>query len=342
MSKNSVAKLVTLGIFLTLLVISFLIVKPFISAILTAIVLAYLFRPLHLKLSNLIKSKTLSAFIVSILVFIFLVVLAFIVLEITAKQLLDFYTYTQSTDIIAPLKAVLSRVIDPTFSVQISFLLDKGLEKLTSFIINSISSLIADLPIIIIQLIITFFVMYYFIKEGDVIVDYLKSILPFSESTREKFFTRFSEITSGVIYGTIIVGLLQGLAAGIGFYLFGVEGAFLLMIMSIIMSILPIGPWMIWAPVGATMLLKGQINEGIGLLLFGFIIVSYIDNLIRPYFVGKKTKMRPIIALLGMLGGYALFGIIGLIVGPIILDYFIIFLELYRSNQLKDILRKEE
>jgi len=342
MSKTSIAKLVTLGIFLTLLVISFLVVRPFISAILTALVLAYLFRPLHLRLNKLIKSKTLSAFIISILVFIILVTLSFIVLEITAKQLLEFYTYTQSTDIIAPLKAVLSRIIDPAFSTQISFLLDNGLEKLTTFIINSISGIIADLPAIVIQLITTFFVMYYFIKEGDAIVNYIKSILPFSESTREKFFTRFSEITSGVIYGTIIVGLIQGISAGIGFYLFGVQGAFLLMILSIILAVLPIGCWIIWIPVGVSLITKGKVNEGIGLLLFGFIIVSYIDNLVRPYFVSRRTKMKSVIVLLGMLGGYTVFGFIGLIVGPIILDYMIIFLELYRSNQLKDVLRKEE
>lgn len=342
MSKNSVAKFATLGLFSILLILSYLIIKPFISAVLTALVLAFIFRPLHLKLNKLIKHQTVSAFIVSIFAFIVLVFLAFVLLEVTAKQVLDFYTYTQSTDIIAPLKAVLSRLIDPAFSVQISFLLDRGLERLTSFIINGVSSIIVNLPMIMIQLIVTFFVMFYFIKEGDIIVDYIKSILPFKEETRNKFFTRFEEITSGVIYGTIIVGIIQGLAAGIGFYLFGVEGAFLLMIMSVILSIFPIGPWIIWLPVGITLLVKGNVNEGIGLLLFGFIIVSYIDNLVRPYFVGKRTKMKQVIALLGMLGGYSLFGFIGLIVGPIILDYLVIFLELYRTGHLKDVLKEEK
>jgi predicted PurR-regulated permease PerM len=342
MSKNSIAKLVTLGIFVTLLVLSFLMISPFISAIFSALILAYIFRPWHIKLNKLIKSKTLSAFIISFFAFVIIILLAFIVLEITARQVLDFYTYTQSTDLIAPLKAVLSRVIDPAFSVQISFLLDQGLEKLTSFVINSVSAMVVNLPSIAIQLIVTFFVMFCFIREGDIIVDYLKSILPFREETREKFFRRFEEITFGVIYGTIAVGIIQGLAAGIGFYLFGVEGAFLLMLMSIILSIFPIGPWIIWLPVGLSMLARGRVNEGIGLLLFGFIIVSYIDNLVRPYFVGKKAKQAQIVSLLGMLGGYTLFGFIGFIVGPIILDYFIIFLELYRTGQLKDILKKEK
>ncbi|MEM2956070.1 MAG: AI-2E family transporter [Candidatus Pacearchaeota archaeon] len=342
MPKNSIPKIVTLSIFIILLIVSFFIVKPFISSILTALVLSYIFRPLHLKLEKLIKNKTISAFIVSILVFILLVAVSLIVLQITARQILDFYSYTQSTDIIAPLKAILVRIIDPTFSTQISFLLDTGLEKLTSFTINSISGLIVNLPIIIIQLIVTFFVMFYFIKDGDLIIDYLKSILPFKEETRDKFFNRFSEITSGVIYGTITVGIIQGICAGIGFYLFGVEGAFLLTLMATLLSILPIGPWVIWLPVGISLIIKGNINEGIGLILFGLIIVSYIDNIIRPYFVGRKAKQTHAISLIGMLGGFSLFGFIGLIVGPIILDYLIIFLEIYRTGHLKDMLKKED
>ena len=337
---SQTAKIITLCIFFILLVASFFIIKPFISAILMALVLAYIFRPLHLRLNKLIRQPTISAFIVSILVFVFLVTLSLVVLQITAKQVLDFYTYTQSTDIIAPLKAVLSRFTDPAFSVQISFLLDTALEKFTSFFVNAFSNLIVDLPVIIIQLIVTFFVMYYFIKEGDIIVNYIKNILPFEESTRERFFKRFEEITSGAIYGTIIVGLIQGVTAGIGFFLFGVEGAFLLMLMAIVLAVIPIGCWVIWIPVGADLLIKGKVNEGIGLLLFGFIIVTYIDNLIRPYLVGKKAKMNQVVILLGMLGGASVFGLVGFIVGPIILDYLIIFFELYRTGHLKDILRK--
>ena len=179
MPKDSVSKLIALGMFAILLVISFLMIRPFIAAIFAALVLAYIFRPLHLRLNKLIKQPTLSAFLICLLAFIFLTLLSLIVLEITARQLLDFYTYTQSTDIIAPLKAVLSRIIDPAFSVQISFLLDQGLEKLTSFVINWLSGLVVNLPTIIIQLIVTFFVTFYFIKEGDVIMEYLKSVLPF-------------------------------------------------------------------------------------------------------------------------------------------------------------------
>jgi len=336
---KSVAKIITLCIFAALIVTSFLILKPFISAILTALVLAYIFRPIHLKLNKIIKKPTLSAFLVSLLVFIILVVLGAVILNVAAKQMINFYAYTQSTDIIAPIKAVLAKITDSSFSMQISYLLDTGLKNATSYMVNYFSSLILDLPVIIIQLIVTFFVMFYFMRDADIIGKYIRSILPFEEHTKEKFFTRFSEITSGVIYGTIIVGLIQGIVAGIGYFLFGVQGAFLLMLMSIILSVFPIGPWLIWLPTGVNLLIHGKTNEGIGLLLFGLIIVSYIDNVVRPYFVGRKAKMRGAIVLIGMLGGISLFGIIGVIVGPIILDYLLIFLEFYRTGHLKNILK---
>ncbi len=339
--SNNLAKIIAFSIFVALLVMSFLVIKPFISAILSALILAFIFRPVHAKLTKIVKNKTFSAAIISLIVFIVLITLTLIILQVTARQVLNFYTYTQSTDIIAPLKAFLTKITDPVFSVQISFFLDSALEKSTSFIINSIASLIMDLPSILIQLIVTFFVMFCFVRDGEAIAQYIKDILPFDEKTKEKFFSRFAEITSGTIYGTVIVGIIQGLTAGIGFYLFGVEGAFLLMLMAVILSILPIGPAILWFPAALNFILSGEPNKGIGLLLYGIIVVSYIDNVVRPFFVGNKTKMAGALVLLGMLGGFMIFGIIGFIIGPIILDYLRIFLDLYKSGHLKDILKKE-
>jgi len=328
---TTINKIISFSIFAALVVTSFLIIKPFIPAMFTALLLSFIFRPLYTWINKKVNKPTIIAMLVSVIVVAVLVVLVIITLQVTIKQVMDFYTFTQASDILAPIKVLVAKVsnIDPN---QLSFLFDMALEKMTSLVVNSVNSVILNLPFLVLQLVVTFFVMFFFIRDGDIMIEYLKSVLPFDDATKNKLIQRFKDITYGVIYGSIIVGLIQGISAGIGFYIFGVEGAFVLTLMCIVLAILPLGCWIVWIPASLTLLAAGKTGAGIGLLLYGIIVVSYIDNIIRPYFVSKKTALSPMTAVLGMLGGVYLLGIIGLFVGPIILDYLIIFVEFYKKG----------
>lgn len=330
-----VNQLIVFSIFLVLAATSFLIVKPFIPAIFTALLLAFVFRPLYLKINSKLNQPTIVALFTSLIVIFLLALVVFMTLQITIKQVLEFYTYTQTSDILAPIKALVIKVssIDPG---QFSVLFDTILENITSLTVNSINKVLLDLPFLALEAIVTFFVMFYFIRDGKEIVNYMKSILPFKNKTKDMIIQRFKEITQAVIYGSIIVGIIQGIVAGIGFFLFGVEGAFVLTLFAIVLSILPLGSWLIWVPAAISFLLAGKTFAGVGLILYGIFIISYIDNIIRPSFVSKKTKLSPITVVIGMLGGALLLGIVGVFVGPIILDYLITFVEFYkkRSHEL--------
>jgi len=338
--STSIEKIVTFSIFLFLLVISFFIFQPYFTSIMMALVLAYLFYPVYSWINSKIKHQNISAFIVCIFVVIVFVISFVIILQITVTQIVDFYTYTQTFDITAPIKSILTKISNvQEFPVQLSFFLDKSIGQLTSIAINFSNNIFVNLPVLLLDAFVTFFVMFYFIRDGKEIVEYIKHILPFKENFKERFFTRFKEITRGVIYGTIIVGIIQGITAGIGYYLFGVKGAFLLMIASCFLSIFPfLGPWLIYIPASVLLISQGNLTNGIGLLAFGIVIASHIDNLIRPYFIGKKAKISMALALVGMLGGMALFGVVGLVIGPLIIDYTLIFIEFYKSGKLSELI----
>ncbi len=329
--SNSVNKLLYFSIFAVLAIASFLIIRPFLAAIFTALLLAFVFRPLHLKINRYIKSPTIVALIVSLMVILLLVILTITILQISVKQVVEFYSYTQTSDILAPIKALLVKYsdIDPQ---NFAFIFDTILKNITSVVVNSINTVILEIPFLALQFVVTFFVMFYFIRDGDIILDYLKSVIPFKESTKDRLIQRFKEITYAVIYGSIFVGIIQGLAAGIGYWIFGVEGAFVLTLMSIVLSILPLGSWILWIPASISLINSGETANGIGLLVYGAVFVSYIDNILRSYFISQKTKLSPVTAVLGMLGGVFLFGVVGLFVGPIILDYLIIFIEFFKKG----------
>jgi predicted PurR-regulated permease PerM len=124
-----------------------------------------------------------------------------------------------------------------------------------------------------------------------------------------------------VLFGIIIVGTLQGIITGIGFFIFGVPNSLLLSLFAVLAGILPIiGPAIIWVPVVIYLLIGGNTFAAFGIIAFG--VLSHIpDYLVRPLFLSKRTKLNPAIASIGMIGGFLLFGILGVILGPLILSY---------------------
>jgi len=130
----------------------------------------------------------------------------------------------------------------------------------------------------------------------------------------------------------VIVGALQGIITGIGFFIFGVPSALLLSLFAILAGILPIvGPAIIWVPVAVYLLIGGNTVAVFGVIIFG--ILSHIpDYVVRPLFLSKRTQLNPAIASIGMIGGILLFGVLGVVLGPLILSYLIIIMDLFKKK----------
>jgi predicted PurR-regulated permease PerM len=340
LQQDLVKKIIGLSIFILLLVFSFFLIRPYLTAVLTAIIFAYVLRPIYVKLNKKINNANVTAGIISVVLVVLFIVLLFFVAQITIKEVIGFYSYTQTHDIAAPLKNIIQQISqDKDFVEQIGKLIDLGIEKGAKFLVNFVNDLIVNLPYLLMQLFVMFFVMFFFLRDADSIVEYLKSLLPFKESVREKFFIRFRSITNGIIYGVVLIGAIQGVLTGIGLWIFGIDQAFLLTVVATIAAILPyLGAWVVWLPAAISLVIQGNVTNGLILLLYGLVVVSLIDNFLRPYVIGKKTDINLVVVLLGMLGGLEIFGIIGLIIGPLIIDYLLIFIEFYRTQQLKELI----
>jgi len=170
-------------------------------------------------------------------------------------------------------------------------------------------------------------------RDSVKLFDYIKNISPFSVSAEKKLSDQFKGITNAVIYGQIIVGIIQGVLTGVGLFIFGAPNALLFTFLAILTGIIPIiGAWLIWVPISIYFLIQGDTFAGIGLILYGSIIISWIDNIIRPKFVADRSNLNTPITLVGMIGGLMAFGILGLIIGPLIISYLIIVIESYQSK----------
>lgn len=321
-----------------LFILSFLIIKPYISALLLGMILAFIFFKPYKKLNRLIKRPSVTSGIICFVVLLILAVSLYFIAQITIKEAFNLYVSIQRLDIFETIKAVLIRIFpeSPELTTQITASLQQALVSVTNSFMNQVGKILTDVPQLFIQFFITFFVMFYFLKEGDHLLKFVHEILPFSREVNERFIKRSKQVAFATIYGQIIIGMIQGVVAGIGFYIFNAPSPLFFTILAILLSVLPfVGSWLVWFPVALAMIAAGNIMNGILLMVFGLMVVGIIDDIIRPLIIGRKAKINPLIVLIGMLGGLVLIGPIGLIVGPIILEYLLIFIELYRTGKIK-------
>ena len=326
-------------IFLILLImLSILIAKPFFSAIIFALILAYIFTPVYKRLSKYTKHPNLTAIILCLVILIIIIIPFWFLVPQIIKQTFEAYRLVQQTDIIAPLKKIAPRFfVSPEFTRDITININQGISQLANSFMNALGNLIANLPIIFLQLLIMFFIFFFTLRDGTKVVEYMKGFSPFKEEAEKKFFVKFRNITRGVIYNIFVVGVLQGILMGIGFFIFKVPEPLFLTTVAMFFGILPIiGPWIIWVPISIGMIMNGNIN-GIYLIIYSLIIVELLYQILIIYVFKKVSDVSPVVSLIGILGGWYLFGIVGFVIGPLILSYLILFLDFYRTKRLHEL-----
>ena len=181
---------------------------------------------------------------------------------------------------------------------------------------------------------VTLFLFFYFLRDGERLVQDIKSLIPLNERQKEHVVNEFKNVTYAIVYGLILVGLIIGGLATLGFYIFKISNPILWGLITILVSVLPgIGNWIVWFPAGVIKIIQGDLFNGIGLLIYGFIFISGVEAILKPRFIGKKSKIHPALIVLGVFGGIQLLGFIGLFFGPLILVIFITFLKSILSER---------
>jgi predicted PurR-regulated permease PerM len=328
-------------IFLILLVLAFFLLKPILFAIIVGFILAFIFSPVYDYLHKLIKSKNLSVIIICVCLLIIILLPLWFFTPIILNESVKIYHASQQLDLATPLKAIFpSLFASQEFSQEVGVITQTFITKLTNSLVNYLSNFLLDFPTTILQIFVTFFTFFYALRDKDKIISYINGILPFSKETQKKLFDSTRDITFSVIYGNIVVGILQGTILGIGFFTFGVSNALILFLLGIIVGIIPAGATILGVCVIIFLLIGGHSYAAFGILLF-VLISSLSDHILRPLLVSRRTRLHNGLVLVGMIGGFLLFGILGFILGPLILAYLIIIIEVYRNKPIPSILIQE-
>lgn len=319
----------------------YLLIKPIIVSIMGGLILAYIFIPLHRFVSRFIPNKNLSVSIVTLIALVVIIIPIWFITPILIKQVFELFKMSQSMDLSSIIQIMFPTANDQ-FLVQATATLSSLISKGSTAIIDSLVNLFVEAPIIFLNMAILGFVFFFTIRDRDKLAEFVSGLSPLNKAKEALLVKQFKDITDSLLYGQVVVGVIQGLIAGAGFLLFGIPNALVLTIIAIVLSIMPIlGPFIVWAPVNIVLFASGNTEMATLYLAYNLFIVSTIDNILRPYIVSKKSDLSPLVLMIGMIGGLFVFGVFGLILGPLIIAYFLTFLKAYKDKTLSSLFASE-
>ncbi|MEK6873286.1 MAG: AI-2E family transporter [Nanoarchaeota archaeon] len=331
LNEESIKQLIAISLILILIIFTFLIIKPIFFSIILGLILAYIFNPIDKRLIKIVKSGTISACITSLIVVVLLGLFIWFVVPILVTQIFNTYNMIIGLDVVSFLKNTLpilfsSDQITANFAASYSTFVSTS----TQTVLTRFTEMVVNLPALLLKLAVVALVFFYGLRDGGKLIKVLEDTLPFNKSLTTRFIKKSKDVTFSVVYGRIIIGIMTGLLSGISFYIAGVPNSTLLTFIAILAGVIPIvGPWIVWIPVVAGLFIAGQTLPAMLLLLYNGLFVSFFDNITHPLFISKQASLPISFTLIGMIGGLLVFGIFGVIVGPLIVAYLVTLFEIY-------------
>ncbi len=214
----------------------------------------------------------------------------------------------------------------------------QAVQWLSGFVISNLSAATTGTLQFLFMLGLMLYSMYFFLMDGGKLVDLILYYLPLADEEERRLLDKFRSVTRATMKGTAVIGLLQGVLAGLALAVAGIPSAVFWGAVMVVLSIIPgIGTGLVWLPAAVILMAGGHWFAGIALVIFCAVIVGSIDNVLRPRLVGQDTKMPDLLILLATMGGLLMFGILGFIIGPIVAALFVAVWEMY-GVAFKDLL----
>jgi predicted PurR-regulated permease PerM len=309
---------------------------PFFGALFWGVVLAILFAPLHRRLLIKLKGRGSLAALATLAVIVLMVLLplAFLTASLVSEGA-GFYARVQSGEL------DFGRYFDQIMHALPSWFIERlnqfglgnvaALKLKLSTALSQGASLIATQALsigqntfeFIVNFFITIYLVFFLLRDGAHLASRINVAIPLDEQDKRDLLLKFTTVIRAAVKGNVVVAIAQGGLGGLAFWFLGVNGALLWAVIMAFLSLLPaIGAGLVWLPVALYFLLTGAVWEGLGLIAYGVLVIGMVDNVLRQILVGKDTKMPDYVVLISTLGGMAVFGLNGFVIGPVIAAMF--------------------
>lgn len=338
---QQIAKWFFLFLFAGVAMLFWKVIAPFATVLITAGVVAIIVTPIEKRLREWIGHEKMSAFVVVLLVLAAFVIPLVTITLLAADQAVEIVQQTVGDPSwVRSLNVKSLPFLDtfpPILVTQLTHInVPEILRNIASWTAQNIGGLFASTAEIGLKTFLFFISLYFFLVDRERIKAEIIALSPLKASVDDALTGRLIATVRGVVFGSLIVAIIQGIVAAIGLSLFGVPGALIWAGLVVIAAQVPmIGTSVIMIPAVLYLFLSGHAVESFGLLIWSVFAVGLIDNLAAPFILGKRTRMHALLMLLSMLGGLSAFGPIGFILGPTILAAFLVLLELYKAGILE-------
>ncbi len=343
-----------LWFFLSLMIISVLLIGwlllPFLSIIVMAAVVAGVFRPVYrfFEVKDMI-TPPFASFLTCVVMFFVLFVPIVFLLGVLANEAQELYQMAKEAVVSGQINALLknsevfgkAKLLLEKVNIQLTadglnqWIAESG-QNMGLYLLKQVRLITANMLRFLGSFFFMLLIAYYFLLDGKKIVAFIIDLSPLPKDQDEKLISKFNEMSGAVLIGNGLCGIIQGTLGGTVFALFGLKSAFLWGMIMVLLAFLPIlGIGFVFMPAAVFLFLKGKVWAGIFFVVFYMVLSFGTEYLVKPKLVGSRVKMHTLLVFLAIIGGLKLFGLLGIIYGPLIITFFLTLTDIYHASYQK-------
>jgi predicted PurR-regulated permease PerM len=322
------------------LYLCWLMLQPFVAVLAWAAVLVIVFYPVHQRLLKRLKKPGLSALLSCILVILTILVPVVLVTIAVLNEFSGAMNNLQATivyllDPNSPYTGRVLRWVSQYIDIEQvrsgQYLLER-LQGVSGQLAGRTLGVIGGVIGAIVQMFFVVFTMYYLFRDGDKIFAALRDALPLENEQATAIMARTRDVIGASVYGVLAIAIVQGVLGWLAFWVLGVPSAIVWGVVMTFLSMIPmLGAFLVWVPAAAFLALTGHPVKAVLLVLWGTLVIGMIDNFLRPKLVGGRTKLHELLIFFAVLGGLQVFGVLGIVLGPVVLAITLALVDVFRA-----------
>jgi predicted PurR-regulated permease PerM len=323
-AKDRFAQLLFYGLVLLTGYLAFLIVRPFLAPLAWAVVFAMMFYPVYDELA-IRFGPARGALATTLMAAVLIVAPAVMLVSVLAREVPLVIDYVQQASLRAPeqiervWEALRGRSPFP-LPEDPTVILREGVQRMLAFLAPRAGAVVADVLATVGSLFVMLFAMFFLLRDGYTIGRRVRELLPLPERERERLMTDTRDLVIASVGVGLLVAAIQGTIGGAAYWVLGIGAPVVWGVAMAICALIPlVGTGLVWVPTALWLLFSGQVARGVILIVIGVVVIGLVDNIVRPLLLSGRTSASGLVIFLGLLGGVAAFGFIGLVLGPIIL-----------------------
>ncbi len=328
----------------------YLVFQSFLSILVWACVLTVVFQPLFRLALRLTRDRrVLAAFVTCLLILVVIVVpVTFVAILIGQQSVALYHTIQENNTSIDLIAARLqefqnrhwmpwvleeaSRLFGPE-ALDIKKVLQEALSAASKFVVANMPSMLAGVGTLIYKFFMIFITMFFMFSDGPKVLQVLRASNPLPAAYESEFIRNFEDVSYATFYGSILTAIMQGIVAGLLYWALGIASPLFWATTVSFISLIPVlGTLMIWLPMPTYLYLTGHNTKALILLVVGGLALTLIENVVKPLIIGGRSDMHPLLIFFAVLGGMQVFGILGILLGPLVVTVFLTFLSFFRHQ----------